>query len=179
MLRRSEWMKLHETVTATDPQTGRTKKTLRYIGKRYRLDALEARRTLVRAAVLTALALAAFLLPGLTRARASQCVYVLPPYMLCALPLFYLLMALARLARAGSELTEIDLTDGLRSGRRSAVGLTALGALWTAGCAVFLLTGGAPFNWAEAAFLVGGAAVALCGAFIGRLLRSLHPEELT
>ncbi len=179
MLRRDEWMKLHETVTTTDPKTGRTKKTMRYIGKRYALDARQARRAVVHASAWTSLALVAFLLPGLTQAQAGQCAYVLAPYMLCALPLLYLLMALVRLARAGSVLTEIDLLDGLRSGKRSAVGLAALGALWTAGCAVFLLTGGAPMNWAEGAFFAGGAAVALCGVAIRRRLTALRPEELT
>lgn len=179
MLRRDEWMKLHETVTVTDPKTGRTKKTTRYIGKRYALDAQEARRAVVHASAWTALALVAFLLPGLTQAQTGRCAYVLAPYMLCALPLLYLLMALVRLARAGSVLTEIDLADGLRSGKRSAVGLAALGALWTLGCAAFLLTGGAPLSWAEGAFLVGGAVVALCGVAIRRRLTVLRPEELT
>lgn len=178
MLRRSEWMKLHETVTATDPQTGRTKRRCAISASGIastRLsppDACPRRRPDgAGAGRLPA--------PGADEGAGQS-------MRLCAAAVYALRAAVVLPAdgagaarRAGSELTEIDLTDGLRSGRRSAVGLTALGALWTAGCAVFLLTGGAPFNWAEAAFLVGGAAVALCGAFIGRLLRSLHPEELT
>ncbi len=177
-MKREKLKQLYEVTWERDEKNGRPRRRTRYVGKRYALD-LEARNRLrPPLAAAAALGVAAFLAGGLINSQGSHCLWVLPFYALCALPLFYFALAVARIARLKAEIDEIALEESLGSARRSAGGLAALGALWTAADAVFLLgTGPAPLGQ-ELLFLACGAACAAAGGLALRLLRGLTPREI-
>lgn len=178
-MRRKELMKLYTVDNRVDPITGRDKKVARYTGKRYRVDMAAKRRLLPVLWATVALILAAFVAGGLLNNPGSRCMWVLPFYMFCMLPLCYGLMAAVRLTRMKEIITEVDMADGVRSMGNSALGLTILGALWAATDVVFLILGGGGQSVArEIVFLLCGMVTAGSAFALRRALDAATPEEI-
>ena len=98
-MRRRELLQLYETVNTVDPKTGREKTESKYKGKYFRVDAARKRAVVRRLWLCFGAAVALFLLAGFVPSWSSLCGYVAPWYMLCLLPLLYLLMGTARMTR--------------------------------------------------------------------------------
>ena len=178
-MRRKELLKLYEMVKEADPKTGKERTEARYKGKYYRVDGAQ-RRTAVRKLWLCfGVSVALFLLAGLVPSWSSLCGYVAPWYMLCLLPMLYLLMGTVRMTRMSECLTEVDMHDGLGYVKNASIGLAALGAAWTVADAVFLIASGLPAPWwQEVLFLVCGAGSAAAGWLAWRIVNGLRAEEI-
>ena len=178
-MRRKELLQLYETVYTVDPKTGREKTESKYKGKYFRADAVRKRAVVQRLWLCFGAAVALFLLAGFVPSWSSLCGYVAPWYMLCLLPLLYLLMGTVRMTRMSERLTEVDMHDGLGYVKHASIGLVALGAAWAVADAVFLMASGLPSPWwQEALFLGCGAGNAAVGWLAHRTADSLKAEEM-
>lgn len=178
-MRRNEWMKLYTTDYETDPKTGKAKAVSRYIGPWYTLDGKRRKVCMLQAWLGCALGLAAFAVAGLTPSWGSMCGYVAPWYMLCLLPLFYLLMGAWKLSRLKERFTEIDKHESLGYVRWAGLGLMVLGLVWAITDAVYLLSA----NWMmtaaqELLFLGCGVVSALVGGLLAWRFSRVQPDKL-
>lgn len=176
-MKRSEWMKLYTIETVTDPDTGREKRVARYTGPTYHLNAAQRRKAVRTLWICSLAALAVFLTGGLTNSRGSHCLYVLPQFALCMLPLWYLLLAAFRLTRMKDIITQVDKVDGLELGQGAATALVILGALWALGEGIFLILNGTPTLMLDLLFLLGGVITVGAGWFSRKALGTLNAEK--
>ena len=178
-MRRRELLQLYETVHTVDPKTGKDTTEAKYKGKYYRVDAARKRMTVRGLWLCFCAGVALFLLAGLVPSWSSLCGYVALWYMMCLLPLLYLLMGTVRMTRMGERLTEVDMHDGLGYVKNASVGLLALGTIWAVADAVFLVASGLPSPWwQEALFLGCGAGSAAVGWLARRTADSLKTEKI-
>lgn len=140
-MRRSEMRKLFETEYQTDPATGKEKRVARYIGPWYTMDPKKRRSFAVGCGIGWLLGVAAFITAGVIPSWAGLCNYVVPWYIMCMLPLFYLLLGTIKLLRLKSEFTEIDKSESLGYIKASTLGLAVLGGAWSLATVIFLLLG--------------------------------------
>ena len=176
-MRQREMAKLYEVRMEIDPKTGKDVRVAYYKGKYFTVDAARKRRVTPVLWAAWALALAAFLTGGCTVNFGSRCPWVLPCYVCCMLPLFYLAMALWKVTRMGEVIDEVQKADGLASALHAGAGLAVLGALWVAGDAVFLFTGTYLSLGMELLFLLCGAVTAAAGCVTAALMKGLPAAE--
>ncbi|MBE5803873.1 MAG: hypothetical protein E7316_05115 [Clostridiales bacterium] len=138
-MRRREMLNLFVTEYQADPATGKEKRVARYIGPWYTLEKQPRRACTLKCAAGWLLCLAAFITAGMIPSWAGLCNYVVPWYILCLLPLFYLLLGVIKLARLKPEFTAVDESESLGYIRASSLGLAALGGLWSITTVIFLL----------------------------------------
>lgn len=163
-MRHRDMMKLYTTEYCIDPKTGKEKPALRYIGPMYTLERSQRRSAMLRSLAGLALGAAAFAVAGLTPCWAQLCGYVAPWFILCLLPLFYLLLGTVKLLRLKDSFTEIDRADSFGYVHRSGLGLMVLGGAWAISTGVFLLTNQLDMTRTnEIVFLCCGVVFALAG----------------
>ncbi len=163
-MRFREVRKLYTTEYRIDPETGKEKPTMRYIGPMHTLERPRRRRALLHSLAGLALGAAAFALAGLTPCWAQLCWYVAPWFMLCLLPLFYLLLGTLKLLRLKEQFTEIDRADSFGYVRMAGLGLMVLGGAWAVSTGVYLLTNQPDMTMSnEMIFLCCGVVTALAG----------------
>ncbi len=138
-MRRAEMQKLFITEYQVDPETGKDKAVTRYTGTWYTLDKKQRRSSAIVCLVVWVLALAAFITAGVLPTWAGLCHYVVPWYILCMLPLFYLLLGSIKLLRLKEQFTEIDKAESLGYIKTSGLGLAVLGGMWSIATVIFLL----------------------------------------
>lgn len=138
-MRRAEMQKLFTTEYQMDPKTGKDKLVQRYTGSWYTLDKKPRRTCGWLCLAGWVLALAAFITAGVLPTWAGLCNYVVPWYILCMLPLFYLLLGSFRLLQLKEQFTEIDKSESLGYIKTSGIGLAVLGAVWSITTIIFLL----------------------------------------
>jgi hypothetical protein len=161
-----------------DPATGKEKHSSVYVGPWYVLSVDESRKgreCLVMLALWT-VALAGFILGGLSNANGSRCFYVLPFYLLLPFPLFYWALGIVRLWRSPSRFTEVDKDEGYDRIGVSALGAAILAGLHTAGEIVFLLLGGAGDALTRDILSLGAVLLlGLCALCTHRTVKPLEP----
>lgn len=178
-MRREKFNKLFDVTWEKDEKTGKPKRKARYTGKYYAVDRAERNRARPWLLGAAGVAAAAFLAGGLINNLGSHCVWVMPFYALSILPVIYFTLAAVRIARLRAVIDEIALDDSVHSARRSAVGLTALGGLWTLTEIVFLVYYGPMGQLGrELGFLACGLACAGAGALALRRLKDLPVREI-
>lgn len=156
--------KLYTTEYRIDPDTGKERPTMRYIGPMHTLERPQRRSALLRSLAGLALGAAAFAVAGLTTCWAQLCWYVAPWFMLCLLPLFYLLLGTIKLLRLKEQFTEIDRADSFGYVRMAGLGLMVLGGAWAISAGIFLLTNQLDMTMtSELVFLGCGGVAALSG----------------
>lgn len=174
-MRRKDILKLFVTEYQMDPDTGRETKVTRYIGPRYTME----RKTRIvcgagsAAAWLTALA--AFVTAGVTPSWAGLCGYVVPWYILCLLPLFYLLLGCIRLLRLKEGFTEIDQSESTGYIRLSGIALALLGGAWSIATTVFLLLNDRSMTLPQELLFLG-CGVVTTGAGMAAVLLAGHAK---
>lgn len=175
-MRKDEWLKLFETTRETDEKTGKPRTVSRYIGPWYTLEAAKKNKCVLLLWIGLVLAAAAFLTAGLIPTWATLCVYVTPWYILCLLPLFYLLMGVVKITRMKEKITQVDVAEGLAYARNAALGLAVLGGAWVIADGIFLCTGKYAMTMTyELIFLACGAATALLGLMMHLAVKKLEP----
>ena len=177
-IKRREYLALFEARMTIDPATGKEKRSSEYVVPWYVLSVDEARkgRECLVMLALWAVALAGFIVSGLSNASGSRCFYVLPFFLLLPFPLFYWALGILRLWRSPSRFTEVDKDEGYDRLRVSSLGAAALSGLHTAGEAVFLLLGGARGAPGRELLLMAAVLVlGLCALLTHRAMRPLEP----
>lgn len=174
-MKQRELRKLYTQDVVTDPDTGREKRVLRYTGPHYVLDTDQVRCLLPRLWGGWLLCAAAFVGAGLTPARGTYCVYVLPQYVFLLLPLLYGIMSCTKISRIRTDrINEVQKQEGVESLKHSALGLLILSVAWFLGEGVFMLLNPLT-NWqADAIFLSCSLLSAL-----GGLLLSFTAKKIT
>lgn len=163
-MRHRDMMKLFVTEYHTDPKTGKEKPVARYIGPVYTIEKKQRRACAIRCWAGWVLGAAAFAVAGQTPCWAQLCGYVAPWFILCLMPLFYLLLGSVKLLRMKESFTEMDRSDSFGYVQRSGLGLIALGSAWTIATAVFLLVSHPDMTLEnEIIFLGCGAITVLAG----------------
>lgn len=163
-MRRQDMMKLYTTEYCTDPKTGKEKPTLRYIGPMYTMEKKPRRSGAWSSLLGLVLGVAAFAVAGLTPCWAQLCAYVAPWFVLCLLPLYYLLLGTVKLLRLKAQFTKIDQEHSLGYVRRSGLGMLVLGICWAVATGVFLLVEKPEMTMdSEILFLCCGGVMALAG----------------
>lgn len=171
-MRRSEWLKLYTTEDQTDPKTGKPKTYSRYIGPWYTWEPQKRKACVWKLWLGLVLAAAAFVIAGLTPSWGSMCIYVSLWYMLCLLPLFYLLLGTWKMTRMQATFTEVDRAEGPGYVRRASLGLGVLGAAWAVADGIFLLLTNLSMTQAEELIFLGcGAATAAVGLVLHGVVR--------
>ena len=175
-MRRSEWKKHYTTVLHVDPKTGKEKQVLRYIGAWHAMEPGQRKACAIQCGLGWVLGTAVFIAAGLVPNWASLCQYVTPWYVLCMVPLIYLLLGLITLLRLKpAAFTEIARSDSLGYIRASSWGLVILGGLWSITTAVFLLQKQATITLVnELIFLGAGVVTAGIGGWLLLMLKGLR-----
>ncbi|MDO5144405.1 MAG: hypothetical protein Q4E72_07340 [bacterium] len=177
-MRRNELRRLYTVQTQTNPDTGREERVLCYIGKHYTVDRRLIRRRRLPMLLLLLAHCALILWAGLVPAVAQRCMYVLPFFILCLLPLSYALMALYRVWRFGDVIDEVQRSEGLLSVRHSSAGLLVLSIGWLMGDIVFLILNRQLFAIPDdLIFALCAALCTVCSAALWRLTRALDAKE--
>lgn len=177
-MRRNELRRLYTVQTQTNPDTGREERVLCYIGKHYTVDQRLIRRRRLPMLLLLLAHCALILWAGLVPAVAQRCMYVLPFFILCLLPLSYALMALYRVWRFGDVIDEVQRSEGLLSVRHSSAGLLVLSIGWLMGDIVFLILNRQLFAIPDdLIFALCAALCTVCSAALWRLTRALDAKE--
>lgn len=176
-MNRKDLRRLYDVREEIDPRTGKDVKRAYYIGKYLSIDVAEKRRiTPLLWAVWAAMAIA-FLMGGCTVNMASRCVWIMPFYISCLLPLFYMATALWRLRGLKETIDEVQKSEILDSISQAGLGLAVLGGLWAAGDVVFLLVSSWVSLGMELLFLLC-ALVTLAGGLITvRLMKRLPARD--
>ena len=138
-MRRKELNKLFETEYRVDPATGKEKRAARYVGPWYTLKKKPRRACALKGGIAWVLGVAAFITAGVIPTWAGLCSYVVPWYILCMLPLFYLALGIVKLMRLKGEFTQMDREESLGYVQTSGLGLAVLGGAWSLTTAIFLL----------------------------------------
>ena len=175
-MRRSEWNKQYTTVLHVDPKTGKEKQVLRYIGSWYAMEPGQRKACAIQCGLGWLLGTAAFLAAGLVPNWVSLCRYVTPWYVLCMVPLIYLLLGLITLLRLKpTEFTEIARSDSLGYIRASSWGMVILGGLWSITSAMFLVQNQTTITLVnELIFLGAGVVTAGIGGWLLLMLKGLR-----
>lgn len=176
-MRRNEHFKLYSYEETEDEKTGKRRKVLRYIGPEYPVEVQAVRRRLPWIWAAVAGCAAAFVTAGFTPALGQVTSFVVAPYVLTLLPLFYAVMAAIRLTRVkAARIPEDVKREGFDSIRHSAVGLMVIPAVWLAAEAVLMvsrhLTG--RDDWV---FLACAGVCMGCGVVLWLHVRSLKPGK--
>ena len=177
-IKRREYLALFEARMTIDPATGKEKRSSEYVGPWYVLSVDEARkgRECLVMLALWAVALAGFIVSGLSNASGSRCFYVLPFFLLLPFPLFYWALGILRLWRSPSRFTEVDKDEGVDRVRVSALSAAILSGLHTAGEIVLLCLGGGADALAREIFSLAGVALTGVLALVAlRLVARLEP----
>ena len=138
-MRRNDIRKLFTTEYQVDPATGKEKAVNRYIGPWYTLEKKTRRVWGIRFALAWLAGLAAFIAAGVIPSWAGLCNYVVPWYILCMLPLFYLVLGIVKLMRLKDEFTQIDRSESVGYVQTSGLAQAVLGAAWSIATVIFLL----------------------------------------
>lgn len=158
---------------------GKRKPVRRYVGPTYRLAEDARRRACLKLWILWALSAALMLTAGLVPSRCAMANLAAALYMLCLLPLIYLLLGTVRITRMKETINEIDLCDGIRYAQRSGVWLGIVAAGWLVAGGVFLMRSGFGGMWVnDVAFLLCALGCSVCGFAAWRVASALKPEEL-
>ena len=176
-MNRRDLRKLYDVRMEIDPKTGKDVKRAYYIGKYYALDVAEKKRVTPLLWALWAAMAAAFLTGGCTVNMASRCVWVMPFYVSCLLPLFYLGTALWRMRGLKETIDQVQKADVLDSAAHAGLGLAVLGGLWTAGDVVFLLVSSWVSLGMELLFLLCAVITAAGGFATQRVMKRLDVRE--
>ena len=139
-MRRIEMQKLFINEYEVDPKTGKDKMVRRYVGPWYTMEKKKRCTCALLCLAGWVLALVAFITAGVLPTWAGLCNYVVPWYILCMLPLFYLLLGSMKLLRLKEQFTEIDKSESQGYLKTSGIGLAVLGALWSITTIIFLLS---------------------------------------
>ena len=158
-MRRADMQKLFTTEYQVDPKTGKDKLVQRYTGSWYTLDKKTRRTCGWLCLAGWVLAVAAFITAGVLPTWAGLCNYVVPWYILCMLPLFYLLLGSVKLLRLKEQFTEIDKSESLGYIKTSGIGLAVLGAVWSITTIIFLLVSNKTMMFANELIFLGCAIV--------------------
>lgn len=166
-MRRKELMKLFTTEYQVDPATGKEKRVTNYIGPWYTLEQKARKAGAIKCAIGWVLALAAFIAAGVIPSWAGLCNYVVPWYILCMLPLYYLVLGLIKLVRLKAEFTEPDKSESVGYIGTSGLALGVLGGAWCVATIVFLLVGDRSMTLTqELIFLCCGVVTAAIGLLV-------------
>lgn len=179
-MRRSEMQKLYTMTTETDPETGKEKRVATYIGKRYAVDGtfIRQRRTLWW--LMLVAASIAFLVAGLVPATCQMQRYVLIPYVLCLLPLYFGASGLWRVCRFHDTIDEIQRQDGLVTLQIAALALVVLSLLWLVADVVYgIRLGFDVWPNADWCFLAMGGVSFAAGLILWLGCRKLTAKEWT
>lgn len=181
-MKKRDYLALHTFEIEEDPATGRRKRVMRYVGPLYPIDLDDIRRRRPLMWLLLAFAFAAFITAGCTPAAGQSCIYVLPQFVCTLLPLYYALMAAARITRIKKPLIdEQQRMEGILSVQHAAMGLTLLSAAWFVGEVVMLLLNGVQMN-SEWLFLACAAVQSVSGGILyrhmsGVVIGKAQPQE--
>lgn len=176
-MNRRDLRRLYDVRMEIDPKTGKDVKRAYYIGKYLSIDVAEKRRiTPLLWAVWAAMAIA-FLMGGCTVNMASRCVWIMPFYISCLLPLFYMATALWRLRGLKETIDEVQKSEILDSISHAGLGLAALGGLWAAGDVVFLLVSSWVNLGMELLFLLCALVTLAGGLMTVRLMKRLPARD--
>lgn len=140
-IRRREYLKLYEMTTKVDPETGRDKRVVRYIGPWFSVLNGETRRTGGRSLILFLLSAAAYVAAAFQNPPGSRCFYVLPFFLFELFPLFYWVYGAVRTLLLKPRFTAVDKDESLDRIKASALGAAILSGLHTLGEIVFLILG--------------------------------------
>lgn len=174
-MRRRDILKLYTTEYRTDSKTGKEKAVARYTGPLYGIEKKQRRSCAALCWAGWVMGAAAFVLAGLTPCWAQLCSYVAPFFILCLLPLFYLLLGAFKLMRLKEQFTEVDRADSFGYVQRSGLGLIVLGGAWVIATVVFLLLERPEMTLQnELIFLGCGVVSALSGALPCLGTRRVH-----
>ena len=140
---------MFEVYTATDPDTGKTRRHATYIGPYYRIAELAASRFQVG----TRFAPGVFVFLGvlvaylLTDLPSTRYFLALPFALAMLLPAMFWVLAIWRILRLPDRFTEVQRDASLASCIRNAYGLVVLCMLFVGGNLTLVLTGGAGERW--------------------------------
>ena len=176
-MNRRDLRRLYDVREEIDPKTGKDVKRAYYIGKYLTIDVAEKRRITPLLWAVWAMMAAAFLIGGCTVNMASRCVWIMPFYISCLLPLFYMVTALWRLRGLGETIDEAQKIDVLDSLTHACQGLAVLGGLWLAGDVVFLFVSSWVSLGMELLFLLCAAATLAGGVAATRLMKMIGVRE--
>ena len=173
---RKRYRELFSVRTTTDPRTGKTRRQASYTGPYYRIEALRASRAQWGARMASALVVVSAVLLGylFTDLPGTHSPLVLPFALLLPPPLFYWGWGVLNALRLTDRLTEPQLEESVLRVARSATGAAVLCALFAAGAAALVLSGGAGERWpAEAAFAAGMLAAGALALATAKAARGL------
>lgn len=166
-MRRGEMMKLFVTEYQTDPATGKEKRVARYIGPWYTMEKKPRRTCAIKCGMGWVLAVAAFIIAGVVPSWAGLCNYVVPWYILCMLPLFYLLLGTFKLLRLKKQFTEIDKSESVGYISTSGLALAGLGGAWSIATVIFLLLNDHSMTLTQELIFLGcGVVTAVVGGLV-------------
>ncbi|MEG1014264.1 MAG: hypothetical protein RSI33_08455 [Clostridia bacterium] len=171
---------LFDMLVKTDPYTGKDKRIAVYIGPYYALEGENHDKKRLCAWLITAWALCVlvFAACGLANAQSSRCFYVLPFFMLLPFPLFYLGLAVIRMASMPQRFTAVDKDASIDRAGRCTIGLMIGSALHTLAEVVFLALGGASGKLStEIGTALGVLAMGICAFGMWRALKALALRE--
>lgn len=129
-MRRSEIQKLYRITTEVNPQTGKEERKAAYIGPYYHVSMQDFRLLNISLWLALAAAAVAFIAAGCLPAMAQHQVYVLAPYILCLLPIYFGFLGMWKVSHYKERIDEVQYRDGLVTLRRSGVALALLAFLW-------------------------------------------------
>lgn len=178
-MKREEILKLYTREVETDPETGKERAVLRYIGPYYRMES-GALKALKRMGWLVwVLTLTAMVWAGLIPTRAGNALYVQAWYLFTLLPFFYLLLGLLRMRKVKEQFNAIDKAEGYDYLKASAWGLAGLGGLWAGTSVIFLVLNGLQGIWGnDVIFLACGAVIAMMGLALARAMSRTNMETM-
>ena len=144
-MNRKQIRRLYRNRTVTDPDTGRERTVVDYVGRYFHSEweASRVRKSKGLLVLWLMITLAAYVIAACLNSPSSRCMYVLPLFLFCLFPLFYEAMGLARLLTRKGRITEADQIDGTQRLTRSSMGVVVLMAACSVADIVFLLLNGA------------------------------------
>jgi hypothetical protein len=179
-MNRKRYKNQYETLTETDPSTGKERRVYKYTGTYYRIA---AEKRLVHAAWRWILFCAGFfwlgfIAGGLVNSPGSHSIWVLPLFLFSVFPGFYAVLAVWHLFRLPEYITVTQKRNSLDSVKNSAWGIVILSVLTSIGSVIVLSTGAASGQEAEELIFLGFSILRLLAGW-GMLHRvnSLTCEE--
>lgn len=129
-MHRREIQKLYRVITVVNPQTGKEERKAEYIGPYYHVSMEGFRLQRISMWLALAAVAVAFVTAGCLPAMAQRQVYVLAPYILCLLPIYFGFLGLWKVSHYKERIDEVQYRDGLVTLHRSGVALALLAFLW-------------------------------------------------
>lgn len=151
-----------------------TRRVLEYIGEWYGIgrSSKEHLRLKIRAACLTAVTLAAFLLSVLSRASVNLHQYAAIPAALILLPMIFLLMGAVSFLIAKEKWERRTYHSGYRRMKRGATGTTALFGISVIVSAVYTVISDSPAELVDYGYLAGMLIGTACSAALLASIRA-------